>query len=177
MAKQKSELVHCRYPKCKNLHETTELKKEDAVQSGGGHYYHHDCYHTMQTVNQIRDLFIKEINPAMTRQQIGILVSTINNMMFSKQINVDLIKFALEYFVQHKPGALHTPFGLHYIVQNKDVIMAWKKYQEKKSAEYVRAMKEKINIDSDNFEFNLPENTKTYKQSNMSKFSRVLGAQ
>lgn len=133
MAKSNIKIVHCRYPKCNKLHETTELKKEDAVQGGSkGNYYHPDCYHMMQTVNQIRDTFIKEVNSALTRQQIGALVSTIYNIVFTKGIDIDFIKFALDYFIKYKPGSLRQPYGLHYIIQNKDVISAWNKEKDRK---------------------------------------------
>ena len=53
MAK-KEKMVHCRYPKCSKLHDTTELKESEAVKGGSRSYYHPDCYHIMQTVTQIR---------------------------------------------------------------------------------------------------------------------------
>jgi len=53
MGKAKTpKMVHCRYPKCMKLHESTELSKDDAVQGGKNSYYHPDCYHMMQTVNK-----------------------------------------------------------------------------------------------------------------------------
>ena len=70
MGKAKApKMVHCRYPKCMKLHESTELSKDDAVQGGKNSYYHPDCYHMMQTVNKIRDTFIKEIDPTLTGKQ------------------------------------------------------------------------------------------------------------
>lgn len=127
---QHPKMVKCRYPKCGKLHESNELPKDEAVQGGKNSYYHPDCYHTMQTVNETRDLFVKNINPAMTGQQIGLLVSTIYNIIFAKKIDVDFLKFAVEYFIKYKPGKLQHPFGLHYIIQNKDVLNAWNKKKE-----------------------------------------------
>ena len=177
MAKQKQEkMVHCRYPKCSKLHESTELKKEDAVQGGSGtiKYYHPDCYHTLQTVTKIRDLFVKEVNPIMTGPQIATLVSTVNNMIFSKNISADFILFALQYFIKNKPGKLHQPFGMYYIVQDKDVVDAWNKEKEQK----IRAeLKDKI-VNQDvinNAEDNLPDFQIEYKSNNKSKFTKILG--
>lgn len=171
MGKQEK-MVHCRYPKCSKLHETTELRREDAVQGGNGKsYYHPDCYYTLQTVHKIRDLFVKEINPMMTGPQIGVLVSTINNMIFSKKIAVDYILFALEYFVKYKPGKLHQPFGLHHIVQDKDVVNAWKKLQEKKlKADFKKQFQssaQKTEVDSFESEF-------VYKPSKQRSFADIL---
>ena len=133
MAKNTIKMVKCRYPKCKFLHESTELKKDDAVKGGkGSSYYHPDCYHTMQTVMEIRDLFVREIDPLLTGKQIGMLVSTINNIVLTKHVDVDYLEFALKYFIKYKPGALKHPGGLHYIIQSSEVSAAWKKLKEQK---------------------------------------------
>lgn len=176
MAKEK--VVHCRYTKCSKLHDSTELKKEDAIQGGNGKYYYHpDCYHTLQTVLKTRDLFIKEVNPIMTGQQIGILVSTINNMIFNKGIDADYILFALQYFVRYKPGKLRQPYGMHYIVQDKDVVAAWKKEQERKARNEIKKQQEKLIADelyTDAIDlYDAP--VINYNQGTKSKFSSILG--
>ena len=173
MAKNKEKLVHCRYPKCMKLHETTELNANDAVKGGKSSYYHPDCYHTMQTVNQIRDLFIKEINPLLTGQQIGMLVSTIHNIVFSKHVDIDYLKFAVEYFIKNKPGALKYPAGLHYVVQDKNVEAAWGKEQQRKIKNELKQKQETIII-NDEFRLDLPETAKT-DNNKKSKFSSILG--
>ena len=174
MAKQEDKLVRCRYTKCQLLHETKELNKNDAIQGGVGSYYHPDCYHTMKTVNQIRDTFIQQINPLMTGKQIGVLVSTINKMVFDKHINVDFIKFSLDYFIKYKPGKLHQPFGLYYIVQDKDAVNAWKKEQNIKLRAEIRKQQEEMMDDDTRVAVNIPSTTE-YKPQNKSKFSNVLG--
>ena len=179
MAK-KEKMVHCRYPKCSKLHDTTELKESEAVKGGSRSYYHPDCYHIMQTINQIKDVFHRNINSAMTGQQIVQLVSIANNMVFSKGIEVDLILFALNYFIKYKPGKLKYPGGIAYIVQDKDVISAWEKEKQRKIREEIREQQKTIKID-DELQFDLPDlsgssdNTTVYKPKNKSKFSSVLG--
>ena len=181
MAKQTTQMVRCRYAKCPKLHESQELRKEDAVTGGKQKYYYHpDCYQMMQTVNQIRDLFIKEINPLLTGQQVGMLVATINNIIFGKNVSAGFLKFAVEYFIKHKPGALKHPQGLHYIIQDKNVIAAWKKKEE---SEIRAKMREAIQSSAQEnnkgevvgLSWELPENVTVFKQSNKSKFSSVLG--
>lgn len=175
MAKQKKSVIHCRYPKCFKLHDSTEMKKEDAVKGGKGNsYYHPDCYHTMQTVNEIRDLFHDNINPTMTGQQIGTLVSVINNLIFEKNVDVDYLKFALQYFIKYKPGKLHQPFGLHYIVQDRDVIAAWEREQQRKIHEEIKKRQKETVMVEDEFELDLPE-VENKAKNNKSKFSNVLG--
>lgn len=176
MAKQKEQLVCCRYPKCSRLHESTELKKEDAVQGGSkNHYYHPDCYHTMKTVNEIKDLFVKEINPLMTGQQIGILVVTIQNIVFNKKIDVDFLKFALEYMIKYKPGKLRQPMGLHYIIQDRNINAAWQKEQERKIRAEIKAeMNDKIQ-ESDKGEVADSESSFVYKPPKQKGFADILG--
>lgn len=138
MSKPKIKFVHCRYPKCHFLHETTELKKDDAVQVGSKNsYYHPDCYHTMKTVMEIKDVFCRDVNTTLTGSQVGQLVSIVNNMVFSKHIDVDYILFALNWFIKNKPNSLKYPGGISYIVQNRDVEAAWKKEQSRKLAEKI----------------------------------------
>lgn len=183
MAKQKEKLIHCRYPKCKFLHETTELKKEDAIQGGKGRYYYHpDCYHTMQTVNEIRDLFVSKIDPLMTGKQIGMLVSTINNIVFSKHVDVDYLKFVVQYFINNKPGALKYPAGLHYVIQDKDAASAWEREKKRKYREELRKQMQKavnelgeILCDDVELDFGTEDSKFTYKYNNKSRFSSVLG--
>ena len=173
MAKKTEQLVHCRYPKCMKLHETTELSKDDAVKGGSKNsYYHPDCWHVMQTINQIRDLFIHEINPAMTGKQIGTLVSAINNMVFGKNIDVDFIKFALEYFVKYKPGSLHQPFGMYYIVENYDVINAWKKEQDRRTRVEISESQKENNKNIE--ELDLQQADFTYKPVKSKGFEDIL---
>lgn len=180
MAKKvKPKMVNCRYPKCHFLHESTELLKDEAVQGGKQkNYYHPDCYHTMQTVNKIRDLFYTEIDTTLTSKQIGSLVSTINNIVFTKGVDVDYLLFAVNYFIKNKPGALKHPPGLHYIIQDDEVKAAWKK---EKDREIWEEMREKLNAMG-----NINENTAgtiggwsllepvEYKSTRKS-FSSVLG--
>lgn len=173
--KAKPIIVNCRYPKCKCLHESTELLKDDAVQGGKQKYYYHpDCYHIMQTVNEIKNLFYKEINPAMTAQQIGQLVSIANNMIFSKGIDADLILFALRYFIKNKPGKLKYPGGIAYIVQDRDVVNAWKKENERKVREEIKAKRAETITIEDEFPLDFQNNTFAYTPQKMRSFEDIL---
>lgn len=171
---QKEKMVHCRYPKCSKLHETTELREADAVKGGSRSYYHPDCYHVMQTINQIKETFYREVNPTLTGKQIGQLVSIANNMVFSKGIDVDLILFAIKYFVKYKQGKLKYPGGIAYIVQDRDVISAWESEKQKKIRAEIREQQKNLGV-NDDFVLDLPESRTVYRQQNKSKFSSVLG--
>lgn len=176
--------VHCRYPKCSKLHESNELNKKDAVQVGKNSYYHPDCYHMTKTIGEIKDLFVKEINPLMTGSQIGILVSTINNIVYSKKVDIDYLKFAVQYFIKYKPGSLKHPYGLHYIVQNAYVESAWKKEQERKLKAEIKSQLtnidklEGINLTEDKGEIGgwiIPDNNEfTYVPPKQKGFADIL---
>lgn len=173
------QLVHCRYTKCDKLHESKELNKEDAIKGGQNSYYHPDCYHMMTTINRIRDRFINEINPLVTGPQIGTLVATINNIVFSKGVDVDCLEFLLDYFIKYKPGALHVPQGLHYIIQDRRAMEAWKKEQNRRIQAEMRAkLEEYNNINTNDVGeiggWQIPTFS-NYKANNKSRFSNVLG--
>ena len=177
MAKKiKPEIVQCRYPQCKRLHESNKLLKDEAVQHSEKGYYHKDCYHIMKTIIYIRDTFVEKINPLMTSKQIGTLVSTINHIIFDKHVDVDFLKFALDYFIQNKPGSLNYPAGLHYIVQNNEVSEAWRKLQDAEIMKKIRDQqkKQEDEIDVNDFGSDIPDSSFTYK-GNKPKISKILG--
>lgn len=177
MAKQVVKMVHCRYPKCMKLHETTELNKDEAVKGGSKNsYYHPDCWHTMQTVNKIRDLFIQKIDSTLTGKQIGMLVSTINNIIFTKKVDVDFLEFAVEYFIKNKPGKLRYPAGLHYIIQDRDAIGAWEKLRKQKMATEMKQKMEQlrqVNVEEVGA-LDAHENKIIYKPQKQTSFADIL---
>lgn len=177
-------IVHCRYPKCSKLHSSNEIKKSEAVMGGSkGSYYHPDCYHTMRTIQEIKDLFCSEINTTLTQKQIGTLISIANYIVFDKGVNVDFLKFAVEYFIKNKPGKIRMPMGLHYIIQDREVEDAWKKKQDSEFRQQLRERQlaeidEAIQSYDDaisELDLLLQESSEGYKRNTRSKFSTVLG--
>lgn len=171
-----AEFVKCRYKHCDKLHSDTKIKKEEAVQGGVNFYYHPDCLHTKNTIEEIRDLFIKYVDPTLNGKQIGMLVKVINDIVFVKKINVDYLKFCLGYYIKYKPGVLKHPGGLHYIFNQEDIKSAWNKYNEYKIKQEIKAEAEKIkqeDIMNSTSDFDLPV-VNNYKATKKSKFSNVL---
>ena len=158
---------------CSNEHEHT-LTKNEAINSGNGRYYHPDCYHMVQTIAEIRDLFFKNINPLMTAKQFSELASVINDIVFNKNVDVDYLKFAVEYYIAKKPGGLKHPPGLHYIIQDKDVKQAWGKYREKK---ILQKMKDSsFGVTKEELEQNIEVGGDfSYKPQNARSFADILG--
>ena len=175
MAEKKPTIVNCKYQNCCKIHETTELLKENAVQDGR-YYFHPDCYHTMKTVNEIKDLFYRNINPLMTKKQIAMLVSTVYKIIFDKQVDVDFLKFALQFFIKEKPGKLHQPFGLYYIIQDRDVTNAWKREQDRRTKIQIQNELKKQQDDRGEIgelDLNTPDGF-VYKQRKARSFADIL---
>ena len=172
----RKQLVRCRYTKCDKLHDSKELNKEDAVMGGKSSYYHPDCYHMLTTINYIRDRFIQEVNPLITSQQIGTLVATINNIVFSKGFDVDCLAFILDYYIKFKPGALQMPQGLYYIIQDREAMSAWKKYQEQKAHEEIKKELEEINKNDvgEIGSWEIPSSDFKYKPQKPRSFADIL---
>lgn len=118
------ETVICKYSNC--LHESVEMRKEDAVAQGRS-YYHSDCLKTKDEIREIIDLFKNKINPNPVYSQ---LQSVIKNIVFTKKLGSSFLLFGLKYYIKHKIP-LNYPQGLYYVIQNKDVVDAYNKEKTK----------------------------------------------
>lgn len=127
----------------------------------------------MQTVNKIRDLFLEKIDPTLTKSQIGMLVSTIHNIIFEKKVDVDYLEFAIKYFIHNKPGALKHPAGLHYIIQDRDASAAWERLRKQKIREEIKEQRKNILI-TDEFILDSPESSFTFKPQKPRSFEDIL---
>lgn len=169
-----TEFVKCRYKHCDKLHSDTKVKKEEAVQGGVNFYYHPDCFHMKKTIEEIRDLFIKYVDPTLNAKQIGMLVKVINDIVFVKKIDVDYLKFCLGYYIKYKPGTLKYPGGLHYIFNQKEVKDAWNKYQSYKIKEEIKLSNQNdTNINTTSID--LSKTSFTYTPRKQKSFEDILG--
>lgn len=173
----RSGTVKCRFSKCLHIHESKELNKSGAIEDGKGMYYHPDCYEIKTKVGKIKDYFLENINPNITNQQTGALISILYDLVLEKHFDIDYIGYAIAYMAKNKPGVLRYPAGLHYVVQDKQILQAWKLRQEAKMKSQMLAEQERIKQEEeDSFEFSLPEETVAFKASNRkTRFSSILG--
>ena len=150
--------VKCKHGNCK--HESREVEKSEAIKSGNS-YYHADCYKDKENRKEIIDLFVKHINPNPVYKQLQSVITTI---LDQKGLSSDFLLFGLKYYIEHKIP-LNYPQGLHYVVQNKQVIASY------------NIVKEKEIMKKENFV--VPENTDevefTYKPTKIKGFSDILG--
>ena len=117
--------VKCRYSHCK--HDSKDVDKEEAVKIGNL-YYHADCFGDKENRREIIDLFVSHINPNPVYAQLQNVITTIID---KKGISSDFLLFGLRYYINHKIP-LNYPQGLHYVVQNKQVIAEYNRLNEKK---------------------------------------------
>lgn len=132
---EKQSIVHCKYSKC--LHGSRGIGKDDAVKIGNC-YYHSDCLKTKEDIKKIIDLFTKHINPNPVYSN---LQKVIDNIVFKKQLGSDFLLFGLKYYIDHKIP-LNYPQGLYYVIQNKQVIEAYRKPEIKNKRNKVEIKEE-----------------------------------
>lgn len=177
--KEKMKMVKCKYPQCSKLHSSKILPKKEAIKGNNGSYYHADCYHYTRTITEVKDLFYKKLNPVMTGKQVSELMSTINNIVFDKKVDVDFLRFALEYYIKHQLGNINYPHGLHYIIQNRTIISQWNHFNKIETEKEVKEQMKKLIAEEEERDLStdqgleLNNNSNTYKRKN--KFSSVLG--
>ena len=150
--------VKCRYSGCK--HDSKEMDKNDAVQVGNA-YYHEDCFRDKENKRIIVDLFTKHINPNPVYAQLNAVIRTIVDQ---KGVSSDFLLFGLRYYIEHKIP-LNYPQGLHYVVQNKQVIAEYNKVKEKELKAKTNFVMPEVNNE---VEFN-------YKPTKTKGFADILG--
>ena len=117
-------------------------------------------------IDTITQLFIEQINPMATYVSIK---GVINQIVFDKGVGADYLLFGLKYYISKKIP-LHYPQGLHYVINNKDVIQAWK---TKKAQEFKSQMNKKLQTNTTEEE---DVQDFGYAPKQRKSFSDILGA-
>ena len=120
----------CGFKHCKH---GGEISHNEAVKIGS-RYMHEDCARTSDNITKIRDTYYEKISNTVVVKQ---LVSVINSLVITKNVDSEYLLFALNYALANKIP-IKSPYGLHYIVDNQRIKDAWNK---KKSQEIVAKMK------------------------------------
>lgn len=112
----KCTFAHCLFGDHADIPEGTEVKV-------GRSFYHPECAKVKENIRQITDLFVEHINPNVIFPQ---LTRAINNIVFEKGIDSELLLFGLQYYIDHKIP-LQYPGGLYYVVQCREMLKEyWK---------------------------------------------------
>jgi hypothetical protein len=120
----------CGFKHCKH----GDISQSEAIKVGT-RYMHKECYEISENITKIRDTYYEKVSNTVVVKQ---LVSVINNIVITKNIDSSYVLFALNYaIISNIP--IKSPYGLHYLIDNKRVKDAWNK---KKSQEVVAKIKE-----------------------------------
>jgi uncharacterized membrane-anchored protein len=96
-------------------------------------------------------------------------VNVINNIVFKKGVDPEYLYFALNYTIM-KNITIKSPYGLHYIIDNKRIKDLWKDRKSYEASKKVEEQAEKAS-----FEPIAVKNSFSYKASSETGFGRIFG--
>ncbi len=130
----------CAFKHCK--HESCEIPQDKAVKVGN-RYMHSDCAKTSDNITRIRDFYYENISKTVVMKQ---LVSVINNLVFTKDIDSGYLLFALNHSVAAKIP-VKSPYGLHYLVDNQRIKDLFKKKKATEIANEIKKASESVEME------------------------------
>lgn len=110
----------CSYKHC--LHYGEKVKASEAVVIGRK-YYHWDCAATKQEIEDIRNTYIEKVDNDVS---FPILSKVLNDLIFKYDMEIDYIRFAVNYYGDYKVK-VKSPFTLLYLRKNEIMRKKWKK--------------------------------------------------
>jgi len=140
----------CAYKQCKL---GGKVNKSIAVKKGN-RYYHSECLKEINNKEEIRELFLKHINPT---EVISLLNRVINNIIENKKVSSDFLLFALKYVIKNKLSLNHAT-GMYYIINNNNI----KKEYMKQKAREINSKIKTTNVSANNevkFTINIQTNS------------------
>lgn len=113
----------CAYKHC--LHHGEKVKSSESVIVGKKHY-HWDCAATKQEIEEIRSTYYEKIDndvnfPALSK--------VLNDLVFKYGLEIDYIKFAVNYYADYKIK-IKSPFTLLYLRKNDYMRKKWEHSKE-----------------------------------------------
>src|SRR5574344_283298 len=113
-------LYVCAYPNC--LHHGEKVNSLDSVVISKKHY-HWDCAAMKQEIADIRNTYINGID---NTSNIAILSKVLNDLIFKYDLNVDYVKFSIQYYADCGIK-IKSPFSLLYLRDNDLMKEKWEK--------------------------------------------------
>ena len=115
-------LYKCAYTHC--LHGGEPVSASAAIVEKGKKY-HWDCLDMKHQLAEIRKIYLQKIDQ---HADFRVLGKVLNDLVFKYEIEVDFIRFCLEFYV--RTGVkIKSPFSLLYIRDNKGMRKRWEKTQ------------------------------------------------
>ena len=159
----KKDIKKCNYSHCKHLSNSINIKFDEYVtEKSGGlvRYYHPDCKHEKDAIQEIIDYWYVAIDPNVI---FGQLRRIIDKIIYEMHIDADFVLYAL----RKKSQYLHHPPGLMYAIQDKNLKKQFE--YDKKKDEFNNSKKEPVIIKQEE-----PTFTYNVKGGNR-KFSDIFG--
>lgn len=109
----------CAYKYC--LHGKEKVKESEAVVIKNK-YYHWDCATTKQEIEELRNTYFERID---RDASFPILSKILNDLVFKYDLEIDYIRYALNYYAEYKVK-VKSPFTLLYLRNNDFMKKRWK---------------------------------------------------
>lgn len=114
----------CGYSHC--FHNGQKVKSSEAVKIGNK-YYHWDCAATKQEIDDIRNIYLDEID---NTASFPILSRVLNDLVFKYDMDIDYIRFAVTYYAEYHIK-IKSPFTLLYLRNNDFMKRKWEQSKRK----------------------------------------------
>lgn len=114
----------CGYSHC--FHNGQKVKLSEAVKVGNK-YYHWDCAATKQEIDDIRHIYLDEID---NTASFPILSRVLNDLVFKYDMDIDYIRFAVTYYADYHIK-IKSPFTLLYLRNNDFMKRKWEQSKRK----------------------------------------------
>lgn len=141
-------MCKCAYKHC--LYVSPEIKPEDVV-TRGSKYYHKKCLDTLDTIKEIIDTYYNNVSQTAVMK---VLMSVVNNIVFTKQIDCHYLLFALKQAIAQK-RTIKAPVALYYLIDDYKIKKQWESVLGRK---IMREAQEQSEVD--------PTSAPSFKQSN-----------
>lgn len=109
----------CAYKYC--LHHGEKVKASESVVIKKKHY-HWDCAATKQEIEELRRTYFERIDKDAS---FPILSKILNDLVFKYDLEIDYIRYALNYYAEYKVK-VKSPFSLLYLRNNDYMRKRWK---------------------------------------------------
>lgn len=106
----------------------TKIPASEAI-TIGNRKYHKECAFIKEKINEMRDLYIDNIDKNVSIVE---LVSVLNRIIFTKNVDIDYMVFAMNNVVRRKLR-IKSPYTLYYIADNKQIKAIFEKENKQKS--------------------------------------------
>lgn len=111
----------CGYKHC--LHRGQMVKESESVVEGNRHY-HMDCAITKNGIAYIRNIYADWFDPNVNY---AVLMKVINDLVFKYGLDVDYIRYSLEYYHRTRTK-IKSPFVLLYLRNNRFMKEKWERF-------------------------------------------------